>query len=118
MQICPCAAGSPLLSRGAWAALLGEAGFVSVVVAGSECQVPPLLSQQSVIVGVSDGLVRVPRKPPVSVAAAAYPTATGDRRAGAAAAADITRAQQPLRVVPAAVLQVGLPCFCIYDDVC
>ena len=40
-------------------ALLEAQGFHSCVVAGSAAAAPPLLARQSVVVGVSDGVVRL-----------------------------------------------------------
>ena len=51
--------GSPLISRAGWLALLEAQGFHSCVVAGSTAAAPPLLARQSVVVGVSDGIVRL-----------------------------------------------------------
>lgn len=64
--------------------LLGEAGFVDVAVAGAARAAAPLLSQQSVISGVSDGAVRAPRSAPPR-AAAAPRAAAGAGHAGSAA---------------------------------
>jgi hypothetical protein len=52
-------AGSPLISRRSWVALLEAQGFHSVTVAGEAAAPPPLLARQSVVVGVSDGVVRL-----------------------------------------------------------
>ena len=64
--------------------LLGEAGFVNVAVAGAARAAAPLLSQQSVIAGVSDGAVRVPRSAPQHAAAAQRAPAGAGRAASAA----------------------------------
>lgn len=47
------------MARDRWRSLLESQGFESVVVAGEEAHAPPLLSRQSVVMGVSDGAVRV-----------------------------------------------------------
>ena len=52
-------AGSPLISRRSWVALMEAQGFHSVTVAGESAAPPPLLARQSVVVGVSDGVVRL-----------------------------------------------------------
>ena len=82
--------------------LLGEAGFVSVVVAGAARAAAPLLSQQSVIAGVSDGMVRVPCSAPPR-AAAPQGASAGAGRAGGAAPVSVGRG-----AAAAAVLQVCL----------
>lgn len=80
--------------------LLGEAGFVSVVVAGAARTAAPLLSQQSVVAGVSGGAVRVPRSAPQLAAAAQGASASATRAGGAALGSGGRDAQA------AAVLQV------------
>ena len=95
-------AGSPLLSREAWVELLGEAGFVDVAVAGTARAAAPLLSQQSVIAGVSDGAVRIVRSAPQR-AAAPQGASAGAGRAGGAALGSGGRG-----AAAAAVLQVCL----------
>ena len=82
--------------------LLGEAGFTDVVVAGAARTAAPLLSQQSVIAGVSNGVARVPRSSPPH-AAAPRAASAGARRLGGAAAASGGRG-----AAAAAVLQVWL----------
>lgn len=46
-----------MLSRQSWKALLIEQGFDDVQAAGESNAVPPLLSRQSVVLGVSNGSV-------------------------------------------------------------
>ena len=55
-------AGSPILSRDGWRALLAEQGFSNVLVAGQNAAAPALLSRQSVVIGVSDGAIRIARQ--------------------------------------------------------
>ncbi len=77
--------GSPLISRAGWVALLEAQGFHSCVVAGSAAAAPPLLARQSVVVGVSDGVVRL---------------STGGRaRADAASSSKAANAALPLQSV-------------------
>ena len=51
--------GSPLISRDGWIRLLEAQGFKSVVVAGESNNVPTLLTRQTVVLGLSDGVVRL-----------------------------------------------------------
>jgi hypothetical protein len=64
-------AGSPILSRQGWRELLSQQGFSDVLVAGENRPAPTLLSRQSVIVGVSDGAIRIARMKNKKAAAAA-----------------------------------------------
>ncbi len=73
-----CVPGSPLISRAGWVALLEAQGFHSCVVTGSAAAAPPLLARQSVVVGVSDGIVRL------STAARARPDVATSSTAAAA----------------------------------
>ena len=57
-------AGSPIISRQGWRALLAEQGFTDVLVAGEGLPAPALLSRQSVVLGVSDGAITVARSQP------------------------------------------------------
>lgn len=60
--------GSPLISRDGWISLLEAQGFKSVVVAGESNDVPPLLTRQTVVLGLSDGVVRLhPNYKPITV---------------------------------------------------
>ncbi|KAK9803996.1 hypothetical protein WJX72_011444 [[Myrmecia] bisecta] len=73
--------GAPLLSREGWKGLMAAQGFTDVAVAGELTSPPPLLSCQSVVLGVSDGAIRVYAKEPTTLqvqlqaAAAALPDA-------------------------------------------
>lgn len=53
-------AGSPLLSREGWKRLLEEQGFEQPTAAGESLVAPPLLSRQSVVLGISDGSIQLP----------------------------------------------------------
>lgn len=77
-------AGSPLISRDSWQALLRAQDFQHVVVAGCDSARPPMLDRQSVVVGVSDGVIY---KPNFDAAAAALSAAAAARRKAAADAA-------------------------------
>jgi hypothetical protein len=66
-----CDTGSPILSREGWRALLQEQGFSPVVVVGESKPAPALLSRQSVVLGVSDGAIRIARQSPAKARAAA-----------------------------------------------
>ena len=82
--------------------LLGEAGFVTVAMAGAARAAAPLLSQQSVIAGVSDGAVQIVHSAPQR-AAAPQGASAGAGRAGGAALGSGGRG-----AAAAAVLQVCL----------
>ena len=58
--------GSPIISREGWQTLLAEQGFHDVLVAGESHDAPPLLTRQSVVLGVSDGAIRIARAKPQS----------------------------------------------------
>ena len=59
-----CCAGSPIISRQGWRALLAEQGFMDVLVAGESLPAAALLSRQSVVVGFSDGAIQIARRQP------------------------------------------------------
>ena len=54
-----CASRGGYVARAGWRSLLESQGFDSVAVAGEEVAVPPILERQSVVMGVSDGVVRI-----------------------------------------------------------
>lgn len=70
-----CAPGSPLISRTSWQALLAAQGFQHVLVSGCDVPAPPLLARQSVVLGVSDGVIRRPDFAAVAAARARRPAA-------------------------------------------
>ena len=94
-------AGSPILSRQGWRALLAEQGFSSVLVAGENKPAPALLSRQSVIVGVSNGAIRIARHK-------SKKAAPSSKAAAAAAVKPSLAASQTSRAPPAtaSVVQV------------
>ena len=51
-----------LWCRASWQELMLDAGFPSCTIAGAAAVVDPLLARQSVVVGVSDGNIRIPAK--------------------------------------------------------
>jgi hypothetical protein len=71
----PRPAGSPLISRTSWQALLAAQGFQHVLVSGCDVPAPPLLARQSVVLGVSDGVIRRPDFAAVAAARARRPAA-------------------------------------------
>ncbi len=88
-------AGSPLISRNSWQDLLRAQGFDSVLVAGSAVAAPPLLGRQSVVLGVSDGIIRKPdfeasAAKMKATAPAAAPASAPLRRAASLAGPDAT----------------------------
>jgi hypothetical protein len=72
---CSCPAGSPLISRTSWQALLAAQGFQHVLVSGCDVPALPLLARQSVVLGVSDGVIRRPDFAAVTAARARRPAA-------------------------------------------
>ena len=74
-HLCPCPAGSPLISRTSWQALLAAQGFQHVLVSGCDVPAPALLARQSVVLGVSDGVIRNPDFAAVMAATARRPAA-------------------------------------------
>ena len=75
-------AGSPIISPEAWLKLLEACGFSQALRVGSALSAPPLLCQQSVMVGISDGAVHV-RNPALGPVKRASKAAATEAVAGA-----------------------------------